>query len=80
MKVYQILIHYTEYWHGYKDDVSWTNNGPTYNSKALANKAKDYLNRVLPNNDDLFGVATICEIDVLDHFSESQLKIHDYER
>lgn len=73
MKVYQVLIHFTEYGHGYKDDESWTKNGPAYHARVLAERAKERLNKTLPNNDDLFGFATVREIEVLDHFDESQL-------
>lgn len=73
MNVYQVLIHNTEYFHGYKDDESWTTYGPTYHCKNLAEQAKTRYNATHGDSDDFFTYATVIEIEVLNYFSPTQL-------
>lgn len=73
MKVCQVLIHNTEYFHGYKDDESWTTFGPTYHDKNLAEQAKAHYNATHLDTKDFVTYATVREIEVLNYFNPIQL-------
>lgn len=73
MQVYQVLIHNTEYFCGYKDDESWLTYGPTYHDKNLAERAKAHYNATHECTDYFYTYATVCAIEVLNYFSPIQL-------